>query len=341
MEKEFAMQIDFQAFVDWAKRRFTNVLIKGDEVRLNSFFAENDNKYHLWCNPKGGKKGVGLGVYHCFKTDKKGTLVNLVMDVEKCDFSTALKVLRGTVRASNKNLNKIFDYEQENVSLKNKKIEIKLPDHCEILDESNNSYYHEMAKNYLTNRKLNYNNFFVCTNGKYKGRIIIPYFDFDFTSLIYFNSRALYETNLRYLGPPKEIGVGKENVLYLPKKIKNKKIYLTEGEFDACSLNLAGFSSVACGGKNLSEIQAAMLANYEICLCLDLDKAGTEAIKNMKTKLNAFNLTGNSDRISLVRPAVGFKDWNEMLIKFSPSILKAYVEKNENSLSKVDFFNII
>jgi DNA primase len=335
------MQIDFNAFVDWAKKRFSNILIKGNEVRINSFFAEKDNKHHLWCNPKGGKKGVNFGVYHCFKTDKKGTLVNLVMEVEKCDFSTALKILKGNIRATDKDLSSIIDYEEESVSLKNKKLEIRLPDHCEILCESNDSYYHNLAKNYLTKRKMDYNNFFVCTNGKYKGRIVIPYFDFDFKSLIYFNSRALYETNLRYLGPPKEIGVGKEEVLFLPKKIKHEKIYLTEGEFDACSLNQAGFSAVACGGKNLSDIQAAMLSSFKICLCLDLDKAGTEAIKSMKTKLNAFNLTGKSDRITLVRPAVGFKDWNEMLIKHSSNILKAYVEKNETSIDQMDFLNIL
>ena len=334
------MQIDFQAFVDWTKKRFKNVLIKGDEIRLNSFFAENDNKYHLWCNPKGGKKEVGFGVYHCFKTDKKGTLVNLVMDVEKCDFLTALKILKGNIRASNKNLNQIFNYEHPDYTLKNKKIEIKLPENCELIEDSNNTII-KNAKNYLTNRKMNYNNFFVCTNGKYRNRIVIPYFDFDFKSLIYFNTRALFETNLRYLGPPKTEGVGKEDVLYLPKKIQHNKIYLTEGEFDACSLSLSGLSAVACGGKNLSDIQAAMLSNYDICLSLDLDKAGTEAIKNMKTKLNAFNLTGNNNRITIVRPAVGFKDWNEMLMKHSPSILKSYVEKNETPLENMDFLNIL
>lgn len=335
------MQIDFQAFVDWAKRRFSNVLIKGDEVRLNSFFAENDNKHHLWCNPKGGKKGIGFGVYHCFKTDKKGTLVNLVMDFEKCDFATALKILKGNIRASNKNLNQIFNYEHEDYTLKNKKIEIELPEHCEFLENDSDNNYQKIAKDYLTKRKMDYKKFLVCVGGKYKGRIVIPYFDFDFKSLIYFNTRALYETNLRYLGPPKTIGVGKEDVLYLPKKINHDKIYLTEGEFDACSLNLAGFSAVACGGKNLSDIQAAMLSNYSVCLCLDLDKAGTEAIKNMKTKLNAFNLTGKSDKITIVRPAIGFKDWNEMLIKHSPNILKSYIDKNETSLESLGFLNIL
>ena len=334
------MQIDSEAFINWAKSRFDKVIIKGDEIRLNSFFAENDNKFHLWCNPKGGKKNIGFGVYHCFKTDKKGTLLNLVMDIEKCDFSKALKILRGTIRATDKNLNQIFNYQETDYSLKNKKIEIKIPDSCEIIDDSDD-YYKKLARDYLTSRKMNHNNFFVCTNGKYKGRIVIPYFDFDFSSLIYFNTRALYDTKLRYLGPAKTIGVGKEDVLYLPKRIKTNKIYLTEGEFDACSLSLAGFDAMACGGKNLSDIQAAMISNFEVCLCLDLDNAGTQAIKNMKTKLNAYNLTGKSDRLTIIRPAVGFKDWNEMLVKHSSNILKTYVVKNEKPLENLDFLNIL
>ena len=334
------MQIDSEAFINWAKSRFDKVIIKGDEIRLNSFFAEKDNKFHLWCNPKGGKKNIGFGVYHCFKTDKKGTLLNLVMDVEKCDFLKALKILKGAIRASDKNLNQIFNYQETDYSLRNKKIEIKIPDNCEIIDDSDD-YYKKLARDYLTSRKINYNNFFVCTNGKYKGRIVIPYFDFDFSSLIYFNTRALYDTKLRYLGPSKTIGVGKEDVLYLPKRIKTNKIYLTEGEFDACSLSLSGFDAMACGGKNLSDIQAAMIANFEVCLCLDLDSAGTQAIKNMKTKLNAYNLTGKSDRLTIIRPAVGFKDWNEMLVKHSSNILKTYVIKNEKPLENLDFLNIL
>ena len=334
------MQIDFDAFLNWANKRFDKSLVKGSEIRLNSFFAEKDNKFHLWCNPTGGKKAINYGVYHCFKTDKKGTLVNLVMDVEKCDFSTALRILKGSYKVPDKKLNEIFTFEETSNEIKNKKFEIRLPDFCEVIDASS-SYYHQMARDYLNKRKISYKDFYVCTNGKYKGRIVIPYFDFSWSSLIYYNTRALYETNLRYLGPPKTIGVGKESVIYLPNKIQHNKIYLTEGEFDAYSLGLAGFSSAACGGKNLSEIQAAMLSNFSICLCLDLDKAGTEAIKNMKTKLNAFNLTGKSDRITIARPAVGFKDWNEMLIKHSPSILKSYIEKNESPIETFDFFNIL
>ena len=61
----------------------------------------------------------------------------------------------------------------------------------------------------------------------------------------------------------------------------------------------------------------------------------------MKTKLNAYNLTGKSDRLTIIRPAVGFKDWNEMLVKHSSNILKTYVIKNEKPLENLDFLNIL
>lgn len=334
------MQIDFNAFLDWTQKRFSNVLVKGNEIRLNSIFTE-DKGHHLWCNPNGGKKGVEFGVYHCFKTDKKGTLVNLVMEIEKCDFYTALRVLRGTARVSNKSLNQILDFSENNI-INDKKNEINLPSNCENINKLSNNKMHQVAIDYLNKRKIDFNDFYICLDGNYKNRIIIPYFNFN-KKLIYFNSRALYETKLRYLGPPKTIGVGKEDVLYFPRTPKNQKIYLTEGEFDAYSLFASGLSSAACGGKNLSDIQASMLSKFSICLCLDLDKAGTAALKSMKTKLDAFNSCSEKDRITIVRPAEGYKDWNEMLVKFDKDVIKSYIEKferpfNLNSLGDLNEF---
>ena len=327
------MQISFDAFKDWAQKRFSSILIKGDEIRLNSIFTD-DKSHHLWCNPSGGKKNVDYGVYHCFKTDKKGTLIGLVMEVENCDFYTAIRILKGTVRVSNKSLGEILDFSNNKSYFKTKKIEF--PEYCCKIDEFSNNKFHKNALDYLNKRKIDFHDFYICMDGNYKNRIIIPYFN-ERKDLIYFNSRALYETKLRYLGPPKTIGVGKEDVLYFPKIPSSKKIYLTEGEFDAYSLKMCGFDSAACGGKNLSDIQASMLSSFSICLCLDLDNAGTTALKSMKTKLDAFNSSGSKDRITIIRPAEGYKDWNEMLVKFDFDVIKSYIEKYEKIFSLSDF----
>jgi DNA primase len=327
------MQISFDAFKDWADKRFSNILIKGNEIRLNSIFSE-DKSHHMWCNPYGGKKTIDYGVYHCFKTDKKGTLIGLVMEVDKCDFYTALRILKGDARVSNKPLNKILDFYDNKIHCKVRKI--NFPEHCFKIDEFSNDKIHQNAIEYLNKRKIDFKDFYVCLNGNYNNRIIIPYFN-EMKELIYFNSRALHETKLRYLGPPKTIGVGKEDILYFPSIPTSKKVYLTEGEFDAYSLKTCGFNSAACGGKNLSDIQASMLSTFKICLCLDLDNAGTTALKSMKNKLDAFNSSGSKNRITIIRPAEGYKDWNEMLVKFNIDVVNAYIEKHEKLFSLSDF----
>ena len=76
------MAIEKEIFVQWAEKYFDKVDVRGDEVRINSIFAESDSKQHLWCNPAGGKNQRPYGVYHCWKTDRKGSLVSLVMEIE-------------------------------------------------------------------------------------------------------------------------------------------------------------------------------------------------------------------------------------------------------------------
>ena len=91
------MSISFKAFAKWAKRRFgeDNVKIQGKEIRLNSVFESGDDDFHLWCSPSGGKKKRKFGTYHCFKTDKKGSLVKLIMLVDNCDRDEAIARLHG------------------------------------------------------------------------------------------------------------------------------------------------------------------------------------------------------------------------------------------------------
>ena len=87
------MAIDFNIFRTWAEEKFKKIDVKGSEIKLNSIFADNDDKFHLWCSPSGGKNARPYGVYHCWKTDKKGSLISLVMEVEKCNRQSAMEIL--------------------------------------------------------------------------------------------------------------------------------------------------------------------------------------------------------------------------------------------------------
>jgi DNA primase len=319
------MSIDFDSFVSWCEDRFPgDVIIKGKEVRINSIFSP-DNKQHMWCNPYGGKHHRDDGVYRCFYTDRKGTLVGLVMEVDNCSYEEAKELLSGNtpIRILEEELDKFF---QEKEVVVPEEVKIKLPPYTYLITGLPKSSLLRMeAEDYLANRKLPTEGLYVCSTGDYKNRIIIPYYDAK-GRLIYFNGRNMSDKGLRYLGPEKEIGVGKGDVIYAacwPSKCS--KIYLTEGELDALTLKICGFNGMACGGKTLSDKQIEFIRNYKICLALDEDEAGFNGVIEMGKKL----ILNQISDVTFVRPPLGLKDWNKMLVKFNTEIIMAWIDQYE------------
>lgn len=325
--------IDFDAFLSWAQDRFQgDVLVKGNEIKVHSPFIEADTKYHLWCNPMGGKKDRPAGVYRCWKTDKRGSLINLVMEIDNCNYEEAKEILEGSgsLRLMEKRLEEFFNK-------KNKIIDIPVnslilpPDTFPITSLPENDFYRLNAEMYLNTRKIPIDDLYFCTGGEYKNRIVIPYYD-KFKKLIYWNSRDINEKSiLRYRGPDKAVGVGKSDVIFVKNwpKIGNR-IYLTEGEFDAISLCVAGFHGAACGGKSLHENQIELLQGYEITIALDCDISGKNALEY---HMGDLLLSKGFKNTKFVSPPQGYKDWNKMLEKFDKDILMAYVIKHERYYS--------
>jgi len=323
------MPVDFQKFVDWAMLRIPPIEIKGNEIRANSIFTE-DLKKHLWCNPLGGKNKVEYGVYHCWKSEKKGTLVNLVMQVDNCSFKEALSKL-GIIYETMVAPEEIdFNFETEpDSSFENYDDllqEIQFPPNTTKLSVAPMQWYNK-AKKYLEDRKIYDERFYFCTNGAYGGRVIIPYYSLE-NKLIYFNGRTIIDSPLRYKGPAKEIGVGKEDVLFFTHyPPAGQTIYLCEGEFDALSLSKTGLAAAACGGKNLSDKQAVQLSPYKVCLALDSDQAGQDAMQKMRNKIIQYG----HPNIKYVKPPTQYKDWNNVLINHNEKILRNYVNSTEKT----------
>lgn len=319
--------IDFDRFVEWAESRFDDVVVKDNEVKLNSIFCE-DYKHHLWCNPNGGKHDRPYGVFRCWKTDTIGSLVNLVKLVDNCSFQEALEILdtgNTSLKELEQKVQNIFEKPKQEVFIELEKVVLKLPAHCYLFDDLPSINYHRSnAVKYLAGRKIRNDGLYVCTAGEYRNRIVIPYYNPQGT-LIYFNSRYIggSEKALRYMGPPKELGIGKGDVLFVPTwPPAGSKIYLTEGEFDALSLREAGFYAAACGGKNLTDAQIEIIRSYTPVLSLDADKSGDMALREMGDKL----LRKGFKELYYVRPPKEFKDWNAMLQQFSPKSLALYIK---------------
>jgi DNA primase len=329
------MAIDFDTFKNWAESKFgiQNVVVKGSEVRINSIFVESDQKHHLWCNPSGGKNQRPFGVFHCFKSDRKGSLVSLVMEVEKCSKPIAMQLL-GIQKYKGRPIEEIdFDNETDEETEFNLTLQtISLPPFTYDINKAPTTW-HNKAVIYLAERGFKSDRFCVCIGGKYSNRIIIPYY-YKNGELIYFNARAMGNEDPKYRGPEKDCGVGKEDVLFFTNfPEKEEKVYLCEGEFDALSLHLAGFNAVACGGKNLGEKQSLMLAYYKVCLALDRDEAGQAAIKKMANMLLSFGYTDPENRISVVLPPNDYKDWNALYKAHGLKIVKEFIVAKEKQLT--------
>jgi DNA primase len=326
------MQVDFDSFVEWCEDRFNgDVVVKGKEVRINSIFTDDDNHHHLWCSPSGGKHHRDYGVFHCFKTDKKGTLIGLIMEVDNCSYDEAKEILTGatSVRDLEDLLDEFFKKKEEEIE-KVEQAKLQLPPSFLITDLSKTNFLRLQSESYLLARKLPIEGFYIGIDDDYGNRIIIPYYD-SAGKLIYFNSRALNDNGLRYLGPKKDLGVGKLDVIYVPQwPAKGSRIYLTEGEFDALTLYICGFNAAACGGKTLGEKQIDYLRGYNICLALDEDAAGFSGIIEMGKKLIANQFSD----ITFVRPPKGLKDWNKMLKLFKAEIIQAWIHENEKKFDE-------
>ena len=331
------MAVSLDDFVTWAERHFDNVRVKGSQVTMNSPFCEMegmeaDNGGHLSCNVDGGRKNVRNGVFRCFKTERTGSLVNLVSQIGKCTYEEARDVLGGerNLEMMERKVDEFFkatDLKKPTpVEIKSK---ISLPDYTYPLNELWGHTQGKQAIEYIQSRKLDINNLKFCTQGDLWGRIIISYYDRN-RNLIYFNGRALGDRKPKYKGPDAEkVGIGKGEVLFMTEWAQpDTMIYVTEGEFDALTLSKCGLPACALGGKSLSDAHLGLLRGYRICLCLDNDESGDKAWLDISKKMveNGFN-------VEFVRPPKGYKDWNEMLQKLDPQIILGYVTKEQKPYS--------
>ena len=323
-------EVNFDKFKRYIEGKYDDVLIQNKEIRIHSIFAPDDTGHHLWLSPSGGKKKRKNGVFHCFKTDRKGSLLSLIQIIENCDKEDAYLILKGqpTIRDLEKRLEEFFAEEDKKVEEEIPEVNIELPSGCVLISDAK-KWWGDKATEYLNKRKIPIDGLYICTESPYKGRIIIPYYDKN-NKLIYFNGRSIFpEAKMRYKGPPKEIGVGKGDVVYFPEyPPKGELLHLCEGEFNAKSLHLSELYSAACGGKNMTEKQALILSNYSICLCLDRDKAGKAGTSVMSNAVSMIeSATKTKDKLFVVRPPEPYKDWNEMYIQEGPTMVHHYIKK--------------
>ncbi len=323
--EKFRESVNYEVFLTWVSGKL-EYREGGEEVKINSLFTE-DYKFKLYCNPK-------KNAYHCWKSGKSGSLVNLVMLIDKCDYHTACSILGvgNRLRTVDADVEKFMAENYPEPPPPPPKNAVNLPGSSYLIsDMSDMSPHKQAAKRYLDARQMPLNGFYYCTDGKYRDRIIIPYYG-PLGDIQYWNGRDVTGDHyLRYWGPGrKECGIGKEDVVYFYKWPEpGQTVVLTEGEFDAISLTLSGLYGAAVSGKEIGSKQIDILRNYKICLSFDNDKFWKSSLSKIGHK---FLRDGIS--LSYVSPPVGYKDWNDLLVGRGGDAIKKYVEGNQKEYNQ-------
>ena len=339
--------INTDLFIEWALDKFETAVVSGDEVKVPDIWWKNeygngDSDNKCWINTE-------KCCFRAFKSERTGHLVEFVMEVEKCSWNEAVEILGGdeSIYQLEQKLIEFLSKESGDFKESSKPVtstnKVSLPANTYLINElASNDYAKQAVIEYLSSRKIDHVKFnlMFCKEGKYRNRIVIPYYDSK-GQLLYFNTRALTDKGIRYLGPPKEeFGVGKGDVLWMyswPKA--GSKVYLTEGEFDAMSLAQCGLYAGAFGGKSMSEEQIEFLKPYHLVMAFDADKAGSDGWKVAEdiTSYRKF-IKDNKPNVSFVRPPIGYKDWNDLLVKFNANTVKAYINEEEKYFT-IDILN--
>ena len=175
----------------------------------------------------------------------------------------------------------------------------------------------EDAKSYCVSRKIPYDiwkNFFVAIDGKYKDRIIIPFFDKQ-DEIYYWQGRHLYGAEPKYLNR----SFAKNDAVYNLHNIdKTKPVIILEGSVDSMMIE----NSIATLGLALSDDMQKNLNDLDCHYLCDNDKPGNQqARRYLKSGKYVFMW---KDFLKFHKLPSTVKDINECMIKLNRSIRFSY-----------------
>jgi hypothetical protein len=278
------------------------------ELMFPSIFIQDDYKRHMSLN-------LETGLWQCFKTGNTGNFIKLYSLIEDISYRAAESKL--LFQGLEEGIWDLWDASATKTppssSIKTKlDTSSFIPVNIDSYD-SNNRLVVDAWK-FLMDRKLfNLNDFeeepyYVATQGKYQGRLIIPFKDEE-GEIFFFQARSLvYGLTPKYLNPSSENGLKSSNILY-PFDFEREHLCICEGPADALSLNLNGLNATCTIGSTVSNVQMQTLREFEgrIILAYDNDEAGSRGIDKFDTLRKKYMMP----TFSICTPPFKYKDWNE------------------------------
>lgn len=295
----------------------------GKELIIPSIFLESDPKRHMSIN-------LENGLWQCFKTKNKGNFLKLYSVLEGISYRTAYEhfLFRSLEDAPP---------EEEVVVETTKKVEESLPELIRIdKDQVPTDYLGLLAFELLCKRRIwdeTFDNihtpFYICKEGTYANRLVIPYLNGN--KMFFFQGRDLIGRDPKYLNSK---NIKSSHILYPFDYSSTKNLYVCEGVFDALSLKQLGLNATSTISCNVSKEQMSQLKEYQgkIVLAYDRDKAGTEGLKRFDMIRRQLRMSNHN--LLYVQPKPPYKDWNEMLVKESDSMLD-YIKSNTMYLDEI------
>ena len=299
----------------------------GREFIMPSLFVDNDWKLHLSIN-------LDTGLWQDFKSGESGNFTKFYSIVENLPYRQAKAEL----------LFKTFHLEEdipqeatqkeliEEVTIESDLNEFSLlpigPESCDSEEEAvRNSWLFLFERKLFDLENPRPDQYYICLDGKYAGRIIIPFKKNK--CLFYFQARALdVNRTPKYLNPSSDKGVRPSTILY-PFDECADHLVICEGPLDAISLQIQGINATCTLGSHLSEIQLDLLKYFpgKIILGYDNDEAGYRGIKS-SDKLRKAKMMSE---FYILHPPEDVKDWNEAHIKGYD------LKKHLNNIQKYDY----
>ena len=142
----------------------------------------------------------------------------------------------------------------------------------------------QAAMAYLLQRKLykdESSRFYLCREGRYENRIVVPYMFGD--EMYYFQARTIpgYDGFPKYLNPSSKTGAKCSEILY-PYDDQADSLVVTEGPFDAITLQNCGVNATCTQGSHVSNTQMQELSDFpgKVIVSYDNDDAGKDGLRS-------------------------------------------------------------
>ena len=288
----------------------------------------NDKKYHLGIN-------VDRDFFNCFKTNMTGTVVEFVMQLEKCDREEAKKLLGEKTIEDYKRQYKLNLAEERQKRLLIESEKVDLPDGCielRAIPGMMRAWTFAMLKLDEDQRLVDCGKFFVGTQGNWKDYLIMPYYQQGI--IVYYIGRNLdIDSEMRYLYPTsRDLGKYKSDFLYNIDNASRKCLIVCEGGFNSIVA-----SGIGLGGKTISKRQIEKIIEIKpkkVIVALDQDKYGRQNTGKVCESLLSYGL--NVSFFWLDKPTK--EDFSDIGRKKTLELLKKYTYVcNTENLLKIQF----